>query len=92
MQQNLFNTPTEPKPSRPHIPEYGIPESEEGMLAWSYVCERMAQARNYWISTTSPEGQPHGTPVWGVGLDPSRAQELLLMVEAQRLDREAAHS
>jgi hypothetical protein len=59
----------EPKPSRPYIPEYGIPESEEGMLPWSHVCERMEKARNYWIGTTSPKGQPHATPVWGVWLD-----------------------
>ncbi|MBN1994084.1 MAG: pyridoxamine 5'-phosphate oxidase family protein [Anaerolineae bacterium] len=59
----------EPKPSRPHIPEYGIPESEEGMLPWSHVCERMENALNYWIATISPGGQPHATPVWGVWLD-----------------------
>ncbi len=59
----------EPKPSRPYIPEYGIPESEEGLLPWRHVGERMENARNYWISTTSPHGQPHATPVWGVWLD-----------------------
>lgn len=63
------NESNEPKPSRPHIPEYGIPESEEGMLPWSHVCERMKNALNYWIATVSPEGQPHATPVWGVWLD-----------------------
>jgi hypothetical protein len=57
------------QPGRPHIPGYGIPESEEGMLPWSHVCQRMENARNYWIGTTSPAGQPHATPVWGVWLD-----------------------
>jgi hypothetical protein len=29
----------------------------------------MAQARNYWIGTTDPDGAPHTVPVWGVWLD-----------------------
>lgn len=55
-----------PRASRPHIHEYGIPSSEEGMLSWCYVQERMRASLNYWISTASPTGQPHATPVWGV--------------------------
>lgn len=58
-----------PKPSRPHVPEYGIPETEEGMLPWSHVCQRMEAALNYWISTVSSAGEPHATPVWGVWMD-----------------------
>jgi pyridoxine/pyridoxamine 5'-phosphate oxidase len=58
-----------PEPSRPHVPDYGIPATEEGMLPWSHVCERMKKSLNYWISTVSPDGQPHVTPVWGVWLD-----------------------
>jgi hypothetical protein len=65
----MLQNSSEPKPSRPDIPEYGIPESEEGMLPWSHVCERMENARNYWIGTVSTTGQPHATPVWGVWLD-----------------------
>lgn len=60
---------SEPKPSRPHIPEYGIPNTEEGMLPWSHVGERMEKALNYWICTVSPQGEPHATPVWGVWLN-----------------------
>jgi hypothetical protein len=59
----------EPTPSRPHIPGYGVPKSRKGLLAWSHVSERMAQARNYWIGTTDPDGAPHAVPVWGVWLD-----------------------
>jgi hypothetical protein len=59
----------EPRASRPHIPEYGIPVSEEGMLPWSHVCQRMEQAINYWVATTGPDGCPHSTPVWGIWLD-----------------------
>jgi hypothetical protein len=48
---------------------YGIPESEEGLLSWSFVDERMRGDRTYWISTTLPDGRPHARPVWGVWLD-----------------------
>jgi hypothetical protein len=57
--------------SRPHIPDYGIPQEEEGMLPWSHVVERVTAARNYWVSTTRPDGRPHATPVWGVWVDDS---------------------
>jgi hypothetical protein len=66
------STPTtnEPKRSRPAIPAgYGIPATEEGMLPWSHVRERMSTPRNYWISTTRPDGRPHATPVWGVWVE-----------------------
>jgi len=59
----------EPKASRPHVPEYGIPESEEGLLPWRHVMERLERARNYWIATTRPDGRPHAMPVWGVWVD-----------------------
>ena len=58
-----------PVSSRPHIPGYGVPKSRKGLLAWSHVSERMAQARNYWIGTTDTDGAPHAVPVWGVWLD-----------------------
>jgi hypothetical protein len=61
--------PTGATRSRPHIPGYGVPQEEEGMLPWSHVVERIAAARNYWISTTRPDGRPHATPVWGVWVD-----------------------
>ena len=58
-----------PKRSRPHFPGYGIPAEEEGMLPWSFVLERIATPRNYWVSTTRPDGRPHATPVWAVLVD-----------------------
>jgi hypothetical protein len=60
---------TVPKPTRPHVPEYGIPDTEKGMLPWSHVSERMEKSLNYWICTVSPAGEPHATPVWGMWLD-----------------------
>jgi hypothetical protein len=61
-----MNDPKQPAASRPYIPDYGIPESGEGMLLWSHVTERLAQARSYWVATTRPDGRPHAVPVWGV--------------------------
>lgn len=58
-----------PAPSRPYVPEYGIPESVEGTLPWEHVVAQMEQSRNYWIVTTKPDGQPHAVPVWGVWVD-----------------------
>ncbi len=58
----------EPQSSRPYIPDssYGIPESQEGLLPWRYVTEKLAASRNYWIATTRPDGRPHAVPVWGI--------------------------
>jgi hypothetical protein len=53
-----------PKVSRPQIPAvYGLPKHNKGLLPWSHVSERMAQARVYWITTVDPGGRPHATPV-----------------------------
>ena len=63
------NPTTSPQASRPQIEGYGIPKSKKGLLDWSHVEERMAQARVYWISTVSPDHRPHATPVDGLWLD-----------------------
>jgi hypothetical protein len=56
--------------SRPETEEsYGIPEGEGGLLPWKFVAEGMASDRNYWVSTTLPDGRPHARPVWGVWVD-----------------------
>lgn len=57
------------KADRPHIRDYGIPETVDDLLPWGFVVERMASARNYWVSTTRPDGRPHAVPVWGVWVD-----------------------
>jgi Pyridoxamine 5'-phosphate oxidase len=57
-----------PTADRPYIAhsEYGIPRHHRGLLEWSAVIERVADAENYWIGTSSPEGKPHVRPTWGV--------------------------
>ena len=61
---------TEPKRSRPIMPEgYGVPETDEGLLDWSWAVERLEAAKNYWFSTTRPDGRPHAMPAWGAWID-----------------------
>lgn len=62
-----------PEADRPYIPEYGIPKSRKDLLSWSHVQERMANARNYWIATTNPDGKPHVIPVWATWADDALA-------------------
>jgi len=69
LQSSLEQNKSEPKPSRPYIPDYGIPTSIEGTLPWSHVGERMEQSRNYWVGTVRPDGRPHVVPVWGVWVE-----------------------
>lgn len=53
------------KRDRPVIPDYGVPETEDGLLNLDSVRERLAAARNYWVCTASADGVPHAVPVWG---------------------------
>lgn len=59
----------EKKRDRPYIPGYGIEKSDKGLLDWDFVQENMKNARNYWISTSSLDCQPHAIPVWGSWID-----------------------
>ena len=59
----------EPQADRPYIPDYGIPTSSKGTLPYDHVTDRLASARNYWVSTARPDGRPHAVPTWGVWLD-----------------------
>ncbi len=52
------------KRDRPQMPGYGVPETDEGMLAFSDIRERLATAKNYWICTATSTGTPHAVPVW----------------------------
>jgi PPOX class probable F420-dependent enzyme len=57
---------SEPRASRPHMPGYGVVETGDGLLSWSWAHERLTASRNYWLATTWPDGRPHVMPVWGV--------------------------
>ncbi len=61
--------PSEPQASRPQARNYQIPTSEEGLLPWSHVEQRLERAQNYWLATTRPDGRPHIKPVWGVWVE-----------------------
>lgn len=61
--------PKTPKATRPHMPGYGITEKASGMLPWKWAEERLRKSRQYWISTTWPDGRPHVMIIWGLWLD-----------------------
>lgn len=48
---------------------YGVPESDDGTLAWEAVEERLRAAPQYWMATTRTDGRPHVVPRWGVWVD-----------------------
>jgi hypothetical protein len=58
-----------PKPSRPHAAGYGFPESEKGLLPWSWAEQRLKKSHNYWITTVRPDSAPHTMVVWGLWQD-----------------------
>lgn len=64
----------EPQPTadRPDMPaDYGLlaPTAGSGLIPWQRADEQLAAARNYWVSTSRPDGRPHAMPVWGVWLN-----------------------
>ena len=60
---------TGPAASRPHVPGYGIPEDESGLLPWSWARERLEAATVYWLATADAEANPHVIPIWGAWVD-----------------------
>lgn len=58
-----------PRADRPLMPEgYGLPETTEGVLAWSDVERELVAAQHYWLCSVRPDGRPHSVPRWGVWL------------------------
>lgn len=65
-----MTTATGPALDRPIIPaEYGIPTSQEGLLPWRHLDDRLAAATVYWIATAAADGTPRVRPVDGLWLD-----------------------
>jgi len=60
---------TNPKPSRIHAPGYGFPESNKGLLSWTWAEQRLKKSHNYWITTVKPDRSPHTMIVWGLWQD-----------------------
>ncbi|MGH8937331.1 MAG: pyridoxamine 5'-phosphate oxidase family protein [Acidimicrobiia bacterium] len=60
---------SQPTADRPEIPEYGVPESHEGLVSWEWARKRLELSLIYWMATTRPNGRPHSVPLWGVWLD-----------------------
>jgi pyridoxamine 5'-phosphate oxidase-like protein len=60
---------TEPTADRPHVPGYGIPESTDGILPWSWATDRLERALVYWLATAGADGAPHLIPIWGAWVD-----------------------
>jgi hypothetical protein len=50
------------------MPGYGLRPAREGtgLLPWSWAHERLESSRNYWLTSTWPNGRPHAMPVWGM--------------------------
>lgn len=53
-----------PVVGRPDVPTYGIPETLEGTLPWSWAEGHLAAAETYWVATTRPDSRPHAMPIW----------------------------
>jgi nitroimidazol reductase NimA-like FMN-containing flavoprotein (pyridoxamine 5'-phosphate oxidase superfamily) len=51
------------------MPGYGLSESREGLLPWTWARTRLEKAHNYYLATTRRTGAPHLMPVWGIWLD-----------------------
>lgn len=62
-----MTTPTASRPTMPH--DYGVPDTDTGLLSWSDVEQRLVASKHYWLSTVRPDGTPHVVPRWGVWLD-----------------------
>ncbi|HYM15835.1 MAG TPA: pyridoxamine 5'-phosphate oxidase family protein [Dehalococcoidia bacterium] len=59
-----------PSAGRPGMPRgYGIAQGAEGVMAWDHAVDQLTASRNYWITSTRPDGRPHAMPVWGVWID-----------------------
>lgn len=59
---------SQPEITRPHFPA-GYVNHPKALLPWSYVEQRLTDAKDYWVCSVSPDGRPHAIPTWGVFVD-----------------------
>jgi Pyridoxamine 5'-phosphate oxidase len=61
------------KATRPHMPGYGLPKGDKGLLPWSWAEQRLKKSHNYWITTVKQNGSaqpsPHTMVAWGLWQD-----------------------
>ena len=74
MKSSKSKSSRKPESSRPHMPGYGLPPSNKGLLPWSWAEQRLKKSHNYWITTVKPgsspdKASPHTMVVWGLWLD-----------------------
>ena len=67
--KKISKKPARPKASRPYAPGYGLPESDKGLLPWSWAEQRLKKSHNYWITTVKPDGSPHTMVIWALWID-----------------------
>ncbi|HKB12641.1 MAG TPA: pyridoxamine 5'-phosphate oxidase family protein [Vicinamibacterales bacterium] len=58
-----------PKPTRPHMPGYGLPKGTKGLLPWTWAEQRLRRSHNYLVMTVRSDSTPHAMPVWGIWVD-----------------------
>ena len=44
----------DPTAARPHMPGYGMSDSDKGLLPFSWAEERLSEALRYWVVTSRP--------------------------------------
>lgn len=59
---------TTPKISRPTFPK-GYVEHPSSYVDWNWVTTQLTDSKNYWLSSTRPDGRPHTVPRWAVYVD-----------------------
>ena len=59
----------DPVASRPHMPGYGLPEGNDGLIPWSWAEQRLKDSHNYWLASVRHDGRPHLMVIWGLWLD-----------------------
>ena len=58
----------QPQITRPHFPA-GYVDNPKTLVPWSHVEQRLTGAKNYWLCSTRPNGQPHAVPKWAVWVE-----------------------
>lgn len=51
------------------FPGYTSESQPPSPLDWNWAVERLRDAPNYWVCTTTASGAPHAMPVWAVWVD-----------------------